>query len=32
VRAAAAGSARVRVEPVVPADIIGLYVLAPLVP
>jgi superfamily II DNA or RNA helicase len=29
VRAAAAGSARVTVEPVLPADIIGLYVLAP---
>jgi superfamily II DNA or RNA helicase len=29
VRAAAAGSARVTVEPIVPADIIGLYVLVP---
>jgi hypothetical protein len=29
VRAAAAGSARVSVEPVLPADIIGLYVLVP---
>jgi hypothetical protein len=29
VRAAAAGSARVAVEPVLPADVIGLYVLAP---
>jgi hypothetical protein len=29
VRAAAAGSARVTVEPVVPTDIIGLYVLIP---
>jgi superfamily II DNA or RNA helicase len=32
VRAAAAGSARVTVEPVLPADIIGLYVLAPAGP
>jgi len=31
VRAAAAGSARVTVEPIVPADIIGLYVLVPAV-
>lgn len=31
VRAAAAGSARVTVEPIVPADIIGLYVLVPSV-
>jgi superfamily II DNA or RNA helicase len=31
VRAAAAGSARVVVQPVVPADIIGLYVLLPAV-
>lgn len=30
-RAAAAGSARVTVEPIVPADIIGLYVLVPTV-
>ncbi|WP_028167340.1 DEAD/DEAH box helicase [Bradyrhizobium elkanii] len=30
-RAAAAGSARVTVEPIVPADIIGLYVLVPAV-
>jgi hypothetical protein len=29
VRAAAAGSARVTVEPVLPADIIGLYVMVP---
>jgi len=29
VRAAAAGSARVTVEPVLPPDVIGLYVLAP---
>jgi hypothetical protein len=29
VRAAAAGSARVTVEPVLPADVIGLYVLTP---
>lgn len=29
VRAAAAGSARVAVEPVLPADVIGLYVLVP---
>jgi hypothetical protein len=29
VRAAASGSARVTVEPVLPADVIGLYVLAP---
>ena len=29
VRAAAAGSARVSVEPIIPADIIGLYVLVP---
>jgi hypothetical protein len=28
-RAAAAGSARVSVEPVLPPDIIGLYVLVP---
>jgi hypothetical protein len=31
VRAAAAGSARVTVEPIMPADIIGLYVLVPAV-
>jgi hypothetical protein len=31
VRAAAAGGARVTVEPIVPADIIGLYVLVPVV-
>jgi superfamily II DNA or RNA helicase len=31
VRAAAAGSPRVTVEPIVPADIIGLYVLVPAV-
>ena len=31
VRAAAAGSARVTVEPVLPADVIGLYVLVPAV-
>jgi hypothetical protein len=31
VRTAAAGSARVTVEPIVPADIIGLYVLVPAV-
>jgi superfamily II DNA or RNA helicase len=31
VRAAAAGSARVSVESIIPADIIGLYVLVPLV-
>jgi hypothetical protein len=31
VRAAAAGSARVTVEPIVPADVIGLYVLVPAV-
>jgi hypothetical protein len=31
VRAAAAGAARVTVEPIVPADIIGLYVLVPAV-
>jgi hypothetical protein len=31
VRAAAAGSARVTVEPVLPPDVIGLYVLAPAV-
>jgi hypothetical protein len=29
VRAAAAGSARVGVEPVLPADVVGLYVLVP---
>ena len=29
VRAAATGSARVTVEPVLPADVIGLYVLVP---
>jgi hypothetical protein len=29
VRAAAAGSARVAVEPVLPPDVIGLYVLVP---
>jgi hypothetical protein len=29
VRAAASGSARVTVEPVLPADVIGLYVLVP---
>ena len=29
VRAAAAGSARVTVEPVLPPDVIGLYVLVP---
>jgi hypothetical protein len=29
VRAAASGSARVTVEPVLPCDIIGLYVLVP---
>jgi hypothetical protein len=29
VRAAATGSARVTVEPIMPADIIGLYVLVP---
>jgi hypothetical protein len=29
VRAAAAGSARVNVEPVLPPDVIGLYVLVP---
>ena len=29
VRAAAVGSARVTVEPIVPADIIGLYILVP---
>lgn len=28
-RAAAAGSARITVEPVLPADVIGLYVLVP---
>jgi hypothetical protein len=31
VRAAAAGSARVTVEPIAPADVIGLYVLVPAV-
>lgn len=31
VRTAAAGSARVTVEPIIPADIIGLYVLVPAV-
>jgi superfamily II DNA or RNA helicase len=31
VRAAAAGSPRVTVEPIVPADVIGLYVLVPAV-
>jgi hypothetical protein len=31
VRVAAAGSARVAIEPIVPADIIGLYVLVPAV-
>jgi len=31
VRAAAAGSARVTVEPILPADVIGLYVLVPAV-